>query len=109
MDAFKDGVADERNCKVVERIVKTFLWVYGGYKIIISGSKVIYDAIAKAYAKGGARDFDNGFMSGVYERPFEVQYIENVDDAPESHESANPVGRHLDGCRIGFDAGGSRP
>lgn len=107
MDAFKDGVADERNCKVVERIVKTFLWVYGGYKIIISGSKVIYDAIAKAYAKGGARDFDNGFMSGVYERPFEVQYIENVDDAPESHESANPVGRHLDGCRIGFDAGGS--
>ena len=107
MDAFKDGVADARNCKVVERIVKTFLWVYGGYKIIISGSKVIYDAIAKAYAKGGARDFDNGFMSGVYERPFEVQYIENVDDAPESHESANPVGRHLDGCRIGFDAGGS--
>ena len=107
MDVFRDGTNDERNCAVVERIVKTFLWVYGGYKIIIAGSKTIFDHIAKTYAKDGARAFDNGFMSGVYERPFEVSYLENASDAPENYESANPVGRHLDGCRIGFDAGGS--
>jgi len=107
MDVFEDGCADERNFAVVERIIKTFLWVYGGYKIIISGSKAIYDHIAKTYAKDGARAFDKDFMSGVYETEFAVEYRENAADAPETMESAAPVGRHLDGCRIGFDAGGS--
>ena len=108
MDVFADGTGhDEENIRVIERVVKTLLWIKGGYKIVISGSKVIYDAIAEAYKVGGARDFDNDFMSGVYERPFEVEYIEKAEDAPATHEAAAPVGRHLDGCRIGFDAGGS--
>ena len=108
MDVFADGTGhDEENIRVIERVVKTLLWIKGGYKIVISGSKVIYDAIAEAYKVGGARDFDNDFMSGVYERPFEVEYIEKAEDAPATHEAAAPIGRHLDGCRIGFDAGGS--
>jgi len=107
MDVFKDGIDDERNCKVVERIVKTFLWVYGGYKIVIAGSKVIYEHIAACYAKDGVRAFDNDFMAGVYEKPFEVEYLPCPNCAPKTNESASPVGRHLDGCRIGFDAGGS--
>ena len=108
MDVFADDTGhDEENIRVIERVVKTLLWIKGGYKIVISGSKVIYDAIAEAYKVGGARDFDNDFMSGVYERPFEVEYIEKAEDAPATHEAAAPVGRHLDGCRIGFDAGGS--
>ena len=105
LPVFEDGYADERNFAVVERIVKTFLWVYGGYKIIISGSKPIYEHIARTYSKTGARAFDNDFMSGVYETEFCFEYIEKVEDAPETAESAAPVGRHLDGCRIGFDAG----
>ena len=28
-------------------------------------------------------------------------------EAPVANETAAPIGRHLDGCRIGFDAGGS--
>ena len=107
MDVFKDGIDDARNCKVVERIVKTFLWVYGGYKIVIAGSKVIYEHIAKCYAADGERAFDNDFMAGVYEHPFEVEFVACPNCAPETNESASPVGRHLDGCRIGFDAGGS--
>ncbi|MBQ6645833.1 MAG: ROK family protein [Clostridia bacterium] len=107
LDVFADGVDDERNNTVVERIVKTLLWVYGGWKITVSGSKPIYDHIKAAYAKDGARAFDNGFMSGVYETDFAVAYIENASDAPETNESAAPVGKHLNGCRIGFDAGGS--
>ncbi|MBR3928399.1 MAG: ROK family protein [Clostridia bacterium] len=107
MDVFKDGIDDARNCKVVERIVKTFLWVYGGYKIVIAGSKVIYEHIKKCYAADGERAFDNDFMAGVYEHPFEVEFVACPNCAPETNESASPVGRHLDGCRIGFDAGGS--
>ena len=107
IEVFKDGTGhDEENHEFVERIVKTLLWVYGGYKIIIAGSKVIADKIKADYAKDGIRAFDNDFMSGVYEAPFEVIHVP-FDSAPVANETASPVGRHLDGCRIGFDAGGS--
>ena len=67
MSIFADGTGhDEENIRIVERIVKTLLWVKGGYKIIIAGSKVVYDAIAEAYKPDGARAFDNDFMGGVY-------------------------------------------
>ncbi len=107
MTVFADGTGhDEENLRLVERIVKTLLWVKGGYKIIIAGSKLIYEGIAKIYAADGARAFDNDFMSGVYEKSFECVW-KPIDEAPVTSESATPVGRHLDGCRIGFDAGGS--
>ena len=107
MDVFAEGVDDRRNNEVVERIVKTFLWVYGGWKITVSGSKPIYEHIKAVYAKDGARAFDNDFMSGVYETEFKVDYVEDVKNAPATNESSSPVGKHLNGCRIGFDAGGS--
>jgi predicted NBD/HSP70 family sugar kinase len=43
-------------------------------------------------------------METVYERPFEVVWCETL---PEEKTSPESVGRHLEGCRIGFDAGGS--
>ena len=107
IDAFCDGIDDARNCTVAERILKSFLWVYGGWKIIVSGSKVIYDHIKAVYSPKGKRAFDYDFMSGVYEKEFTVEYRENADDAPATNECATPVGRHLNGSRIGFDAGGS--
>ncbi len=107
VEVYKDGTGhDEENYEFVERIVKTLLWTRGGYRIIIAGSKIIADRLAAAYAVGGARDFDRDFMSGVYESDFEVVHVP-FENAPEANESASPVGRHLDGCRIGFDAGGS--
>ena len=107
LEIFADGSGhDEENCRYVERIVKTLLWIRGGYKVIIAGSKVVAKEIADQYRKGGKREFDADFMSKVYERPFEVEY-RDIADAPKTDESSAPVGRHLDGCRIGFDAGGS--
>lgn len=104
---FKDGTGhDEENFRFVERMVKALLWVVGGYKIIIAGSTVIGEKIKEAYQDKGLRDFDNHFMARVYEKPFEVE-IRSLEDAPVNYESPSPVGRHLDGCRIGFDAGGS--
>ena len=103
---FPDGVDDARNIEMIERIVKSLLWFRGGYKIIIAGSKVVYEGIKEAYAKDGARAFDNDFMSGIYEKDFEVCWCP-IEDAPKDNEGAAPIGRHLDGCRIGFDAGGS--
>ena len=103
-DAFPDGVNDEYNYKMSERIIKTVLWVCGGYKIIISGSKKIYEYIKNAYTNKGIRAFDVDFMQTVYERPFVVEY---ADVLPEKKYEHKNVGGFTDGCRIGFDAGGS--
>ena len=97
---------DEENFRFVERIVKSLLWVAGGYKIIIAGSEVIGARIKEAYTDGGLRDFDLHFMERVYEQPFVVETCA-LEDAPQDKSAAAPIGRHLDGCRIGFDAGGS--
>ena len=88
----------------VDRLIKMLLWMKGGFKVYLSGSKAVYEAIKDAYRVGGSRAFDADFMSNVYEKPFEVVYCDHV---PEEKSNPQAVGRHLDGCRIGFDAGGS--
>ncbi|MBR4053564.1 MAG: ROK family protein [Clostridia bacterium] len=104
---FPDGTGhDEENYRFVERIVKSMLWVAGGFKIIIAGSEVVAQRIKEAYVDGGYRDFDLHFMENVYESKFEVISV-SLEDAPKDASTAAPIGRHLDGCRIGFDAGGS--
>ncbi len=107
MTVFPDGTGhDEENLGLVERIIKTLLWVKGGYKVIIAGSKVIYEGIAKAYCPEGARAFDCMMMKKIYEKDLVCEW-KPIEEAPATEESATPIGRHLDGCRIGFDAGGS--
>lgn len=103
---FSDKRFEDKNAKMAERIIKTILWVVGGYKIYITGDKAVYEYIKKAYTKEGSRSFDKGFMERVYESPFEVVYCEEK-DFPELKKCSLSVGGHLDGCRIGFDAGGS--
>lgn len=104
---FRDGTGhDEENFRFVERMTKALLWVAGGYKIVIAGSEVVGNRIKDAFKNGGLRDFDVHFMERVYEHPFEVEVCD-LEDAPADKSSAAPIGRHLDGCRIGFDAGGS--
>ena len=105
-DIFADGIDDERNTFIVERIVKSILWVVGGYKIYIAGSHTVYENIKSYYCDGGLRDFDYHFMSGVYEN--EVQVIEcTYETIPQEKKSSVPAGGNLKGRRIGFDAGGS--
>ena len=80
----------EADIYYVDRLIKMLLWMKGGFKVYLSGSKAVYEAMKATYCVGGKRAFDADFMSNVYEK-------------------SNPqaVGRHLGGCRIGFDAGGS--
>ncbi len=104
---FEEGTGkDEENFLYVERLVKSLLWVKGGWKLTVGGPESIGEYIRKAYVPGGLRDFDAGFMHKIYERPFTV-VVTDVEKVPEEYEDTKPVGRHLDGCRIGFDAGGS--
>jgi len=102
---FRDGYRED-NKIYIERIVKTLLWLKGGWKIMYAGPGYIGEYIQKAYAKGGEREFDAQFMSNVYDRKFTVDILP-PDKMPETKDKSKPIGRNLDGCRIGFDAGGS--
>ena len=87
-----------------DRLVKQLLWMQGGFKVYVSGDENIYNSLKAAYCAGGSRAFDAEFMARVYEHPFEVVL---VDEVPAEKGASQAVGRHLGGCRIGFDAGGS--
>ena len=97
---------DKADKVYVERTVKMLLWAYGGWKVVVCGDEALGRYIAEAYAPGGARAFDADFMGRVYERDFTVE-IRPLSETPEAYSASAPVGRNLDGCRIGFDAGGS--
>ena len=105
-DIFKDGVDDKRNTFITERLIKTILWVVGGFKIYIAGSHIVYQNIKDYYRDGGLREFDYNFWSTTFER--EVEVIEcTLENIPQEVVSSEQAGGHLDGKRIGFDAGGS--
>jgi predicted NBD/HSP70 family sugar kinase len=96
-----------QNLTYVERIVKTLLWARGGFKVTIGGPEAIAAHLRQAYAPGGGREFDSAFMGmQVYERPFVVEST-SFASAPREREAAVSIGRHLDGCRIGLDLGGT--
>ncbi len=94
----------EADCYYVNRLVKTILWMKGGFKIYVRGSEDICRYLQEAYSAGGCQSFDWDYMANVFEHPFEVV---SCDRLPEAKDSPKAIGRHLDGCRIGFDAGGS--
>ena len=87
----------------IDRLVKTELWMKGGFRIYVN-DKDVCDYLKSVYCKGGAREFDWDYFANVFEHPFEIILTDKV---PESMDISKPMGGHLEGCRIGFDAGGS--
>ena len=97
----------EANLLYAERLVKFLLWQRGGWKVYVGGPAQVGRYIQQSYSPEGARKFDYHFMGeSVYEQTFEVIPCA-ASDVPPAHESGMPLGRHLDGCRIGFDLGAS--
>lgn len=101
-----EGALSDADRLYVDRLAKFLLWSRGGWKLIACGSGAAAEYLRDAYAAGGSRDFDRDFMEGVYERPFTVE-SRSYADRPAEKGSSRPVGRHLEGCRIGLDAGAS--
>jgi predicted NBD/HSP70 family sugar kinase len=97
----------EANLPYAERLLKFLLWARGGYKAYIGGPRSIGEYLQAVYAPGGARAFDYAFMGEqVYEHPFTVVACD-PGEVPAANETGKPLGRNLDGCRIGFDLGAS--
>ncbi len=92
--------------RFVERTVKFLLWAIGGFRVTICGAPEITEKLRAEYRKDGSRDFDFNFFKLLYER--DLEFVDApLDQCPKSNEIPKPIGGHLDGCRIGFDAGGS--
>lgn len=97
----------EANLQYIERMVKFLLWQRGGFRVYIGGPRSVGAYIANSYAPGGRQEFDYRFMGEqVYERAFEVICCDAA-EVPASREGGKPLGRHLNGARIGFDLGAS--
>ncbi len=96
----------EANLRYMERYVKFLLWSVGGWRVTICGCADVAEKLRDIYRVGGERDFDARFEFDIFERPFELVICEEK-DFPAANEQAKSIGGHLEGCRIGFDAGGS--
>ncbi len=92
--------------RFVERYMKFLLWSIGGYKVYICGCSDIAKKLQSVYAPAGERAFDYDFFQKLYEKPLEILDLP-LDACPAANETPMPIGGHTDGCRIGFDAGGS--
>lgn len=97
----------EINIKYAERIIKFLLWMKGGYEVVIANSPELAEDIAAIYSPAGERKFDYEIMGEtIYGRPFKVTAVA-LEETPAESEMQVKLGGHLDGCRIGFDLGGS--
>ena len=96
----------EADYRYVERYVKFLLWSIGGFRVYVCGSSSIAGRLQKAYTPSGERAFDFDFFQKLYERDLEILDLP-LEQCPAANECPQPIGGHLDGCRSGFDAGGS--
>jgi predicted NBD/HSP70 family sugar kinase len=102
------GVDDAATFRHVERTVKFLLWSRGAPDVLLCGARAtdLADRLQADYAPSGARAFDAEFLHKAFDKPltFRATTEEGLPNASASHL---PLGRNLDGCRIGFDLGGS--
>jgi predicted NBD/HSP70 family sugar kinase len=95
------------NLIYAERLLKFLLWMKGAPQVLVAGADEIAAALATTYSPKGARAFDCDFMGAkIFGRVFSVE-ASSFEALPATVETSSPMGRHLDGCRIGFDLGGS--
>lgn len=98
---------DPLTLKYVERLFKFLLWQKGGSRLLMAGAPEVSAALGRIYSKTGARSFDWDFIGrNIFGEAITVSAV-GAGELPAANEGTMALGRHLDGCRIGFDLGGS--
>jgi predicted NBD/HSP70 family sugar kinase len=73
--------------------------------VLFSGPAVLLKRLRAYYAESATGKFDSEIVGEkIYGSPITV---EAADEIPAPAERGSALGRHLNGCRIGFDLGGS--
>jgi predicted NBD/HSP70 family sugar kinase len=89
----------------LERLIKFLLWSRGGFRVYFGGPAELGVRLQSHFRETSTGQFDADIMGQkIYGRPFEVAVTAEV---PPERATTQALGRHLDGCRIGFDLGAS--
>ncbi len=93
------------NFVYLERILRFLLWSRGGNRIYVDGPPALAAKLAAYYLETPTGKFDSNIVAErMFDHALEVIHTPAV---PPERRSASSLGRHLEGCRIGFDLGGS--
>lgn len=105
-EIFPESVpGSEGNFTHLERLVKFLLWGWGGWRIHVQGAPELADRLHQHFRATATGRFDSQIIGEkIYDRAIEVV---SVAELPAARAATKPLGRHLNGCRIGFDLGGS--
>ena len=101
--------ASEEDWRILERHVKRMLWQKGGSRLFVAGAPEWARRLRGTYctAPSGERAFDADFMGQkLFGEAFSVAHCD-AGEMPAAREPELELGGNLDGCRIGFDLGGS--
>lgn len=89
----------------LERILRLLLWSRGGFRIYFDGPTGLAAQLAAYYRQTPTGKFDAELVARrMFDHPLEFLPTRAL---PPEHRTAAALGRHLEGCRIGFDLGGS--
>ncbi|MDE2680936.1 MAG: ROK family protein, partial [Verrucomicrobiota bacterium] len=103
---FAEGHAlAENNFRHLERLVKFLLWQRGGWRIHLCGAESYVARLQDYYRTNVFGKFDDDVI-GVKNNGRAIEVIA-CEALPTENIQSRPIGRNLDGCRIGFDLGGS--
>jgi predicted NBD/HSP70 family sugar kinase len=101
----EDATGSAGNFFYVERLLKFLLWSRGGFRVYFDGPAALGRQLQKHFLETPPGKFDANIMGAqIYGQPFEVVLTKDI---PAARANTTPLGRHLDGCRIGFDLGAS--
>jgi predicted NBD/HSP70 family sugar kinase len=93
------------NLTHLERFVKFLLWSRGGWRVHVDGPRALVAALAAHYRDTATGRFDATLVGEqMFDHALEIVHAEEL---PPEKSQTRPLGRHLEGCRIGFDLGGS--
>lgn len=93
--------------RYIERMLKAMLWSTGGNRILIAGPDSLVEQLQKHYSESAVGKFDTQVIGEkIFLSTLSVEKC-SADQIQEPTRETAALGRHLDGCRIGFDLGGS--
>lgn len=80
------------------------LWMKGGWRVYISGDREMCEYIRECFSADGCQAFDWDYFSIYMNGRLRLSMPKSC---RKRRIRPRPAGGHFDGCRIGFDAGGS--
>ena len=93
------------NLQYLERLVKALLWFRGGFRLHFDGPARAVRHLEQRWRESAAGKFDSNMVGErMFDHSLEIVHTREI---PQPRSRTRPLGRHLEGCRIGFDLGGS--